>query len=78
MKTIVSLTALIGATLLATAALAANSEDRTSMPENCTDRNVNCVINDGPPRRRGQQPPPPPPPDQKKSNDKKGNDNSGR
>jgi hypothetical protein len=44
------------------AAFAASSTDRTSMPDNCTDRNVTCVIQDGgdnvihtaPPDRRDQ------------------------
>ena len=30
------------------AVLAADSTDRTSMPDNCTDRNVTCVIQDSP------------------------------
>jgi hypothetical protein len=41
------------ATLWASGAFAADSGDRTSMPESCSDRSANCVIQDGPPRRRG-------------------------
>ena len=42
------------ATLISASAFAADSSERTSMPTNCSDRNANCVIQDGPPRgRRG-------------------------
>ena len=34
-------------------ALAADSGDRTSMPNSCSERDANCVIQDGAPRRRG-------------------------
>lgn len=42
------------AVVAATTAVAANVVDpteRTSMPEVCSERDVNCVIPDGPPRR---------------------------
>jgi hypothetical protein len=42
------------ATLMTGGAFAADSTDRTSMPNNCSDRNANCVIQDGPPRGRGR------------------------
>ena len=45
--------AFAAALFLAGAAFAADSGDRTSMPERCLERDVNCVIPDGPPRRRG-------------------------
>ncbi len=53
MKMIAAILGAAGATLLASGALAADSGDRTSMPSACSDRGVNCVIQDGPPRRRG-------------------------
>jgi hypothetical protein len=55
MKTTLTLLAATAATLLSTAVVAADSGDRTSMPDACADRSANCVIQDGPPRnRRGQ------------------------
>ena len=55
--------ALLASALFTSAALAADSSDRTSMPSSCSDRDANCVIKDGPPRRRGA-----PPPEEKKDN----------
>ena len=52
MKTIVTLIAAAAATLITGSVFAADSSDRTSMPNNCSDRNANCVIQDGPPRNR--------------------------
>ena len=55
MKTTFALLAATAATVFWTGAFAADSNERTSMPESCTDRSANCVIQDGPPRnRRGQ------------------------
>lgn len=53
MKMTTSILGAFAATLLAGAACAASSEDRTSMPSSCSDRDANCVIQDGAPRRRG-------------------------
>jgi hypothetical protein len=52
MKTIATLLAAAAATLVTASALAADSSERTSMPTNCSERNANCVIQDGPPRAR--------------------------
>lgn len=46
--------ALASCAFVAATAFAADPTDRTTMPEACTDRGVNCVIDDGAPRRRGQ------------------------
>jgi hypothetical protein len=55
MKTTFALLAATAAAVFWTGAFAADSNERTSMPESCTDRSANCVIQDGPPRnRRGQ------------------------
>ena len=57
MKTIPALVAATAAALITASAIAADSSDRTSMPNNCSDRSANCVIQDGPPRgRRGVDP----------------------
>lgn len=54
MKMLATMIAAAAATLISGHVLAADSTDRTSMPNNCADRNANCVIQDGPPRgRRG-------------------------
>src|ERR1700704_4804393 len=53
MKMIFSIFGAFAAALLTGVAFAADSGDRTSMPERCLERDVNCVIPDGPPRRRG-------------------------
>ena len=52
MKAIATFLAAAAATLVSASAFAADSSDRTSMPTNCSDRNANCVIQDGPPRGR--------------------------
>ena len=54
MKMLVTLIAAAAATLISGHIFAADSTDRTSMPNNCSDRNANCVIQDGPPRGRGR------------------------
>lgn len=51
MKTIPALIAAAAATLLTSSAFAADSSERTSMPDSCSDRDANCVIQDGPARR---------------------------
>ncbi len=53
MKMTLSILGTFAAALLGGAAFAADSGDRTSMPNACSERDVNCVIPDGPPRRRG-------------------------
>ena len=54
MKVLTTMIAAAAATLITGHVLAADSTERTSMPNNCSDRNANCVIQDGPPRgRRG-------------------------
>ena len=53
MKMTFSIFGAFAAALLAGAAFAADSGDRTSMPDGCSERDVNCVIPDGSPRRRG-------------------------
>lgn len=53
MKMTFSIFGAFAAALLAGAAFAADSGDRTSMPNACSERDVNCVIPDGTPRRRG-------------------------
>jgi hypothetical protein len=53
MKMTLKILATFAALQIAGAAFAADSGDRTSMPERCMERDVNCVIPDGPPRRRG-------------------------
>ena len=50
MKTLLPLLILLLLSLPSSAAT--DPRDRTSMPSNCSDRDVNCVINDGPPRKR--------------------------
>lgn len=55
MKTTTTLFSAIAATLLSSAAFAADSGDRTSMPAACAERDANCVIQDGAPRRRNAQ-----------------------
>jgi hypothetical protein len=53
--TTLALLAAAAAAVFWSGAFAADSNERTSMPESCTDRSANCVIQDGPPRnRRGQ------------------------
>lgn len=52
MKTLATLLAATAATLITGSTFAADSSDRTSMPNNCSDRSANCVIQDGPPRNR--------------------------
>ena len=54
MKMLTMLIAAAAATLVSGHVFAADSTDRTSMPNNCSDRNANCVIQDGPPRGRGR------------------------
>jgi len=75
MKTFASLVFLAAGLLIASAAPAASSDDRTSMPSNCSERDVNCVINDGPPRRRRGSDAPPE--KDKRGNTPPGQDRSG-
>ena len=52
----------LAVTFFAGAAFAADSSDRTTMPSSCSERDANCVIQDGPARRRNGtliEPPPP-------------------
>ena len=61
MKPIVPTLAATALWLVAGAAFAADSGERTSMPQSCSERDVNCVIQDGPAmNRRGQLVEPPP------------------
>jgi hypothetical protein len=53
MKTTAAIFGALAATFFAGAAFAADSGERTTMPSSCSDRDTNCVIQDGPPRRRG-------------------------
>ena len=43
----------LAAALAAPMAFAADRTERTTMPEKCSERDVNCVIKDGAPPRRG-------------------------
>ena len=53
MKGTASIFAACAAALLTNAAFAADSTDRTTMPQRCAERDANCVMPDGPPHRRG-------------------------
>jgi hypothetical protein len=52
MKTAAAIFGALAVTFFAGTAFAADSSDRTSMPSSCSERDANCVIQDGPPRRR--------------------------
>ena len=56
MKIVAATAAAVFAALLAPAALAADSTERTTMPDKCSERDVNCEIKDGAPRRRAVAP----------------------
>ena len=59
-------------------AFAADSGARTTMPQSCSERDVNCVIQDGPARnRRGQLVEPPPPDAKSGTSGKSGNTKPG-
>ena len=58
MKILAATAAAVFAAVLAPAALAASSTERTSMPEKCAERDVNCVVQDGVPPRRAVAPKP--------------------
>ena len=64
---ILTIPALLTTALLSFPAPAADSGNRTTMPDKCSERDVNCTINDGPPRRATAAQP------QDKDKDKRGN-----
>ena len=69
-----------GAALMTSAAFGADSSDRTSPPAGCSERDVNCVVQDGPPRRRGGEAAPskPAPPAAQSSAGKSATDDKGK
>ena len=44
----------LAAVLAAPASFAADSTERTTMPEKCSERDANCVVQDGAPPRRAK------------------------
>jgi hypothetical protein len=58
MKVSTSILAACAASLLTSISFAADSGERTSMPSSCSERDANCIIQDGPPRRRTGEAPP--------------------